>query len=60
MTIYYRDKGGVISAELTDGESGKSIDFCDGYAYFATEDQGGELLDKKIPLSAVVRIERQG
>ena len=53
MTIYYRDEGGIVAATLSDGETGESVDFCDGYAYFCVGED-----DYKIPLSALVRIER--
>lgn len=55
MTIYYRDELGIVAEEMSDGESGNSIDFCDGFAYFTAGD--GET-ERKIHLSALVRIER--
>lgn len=58
MTIIYRDEIGIISEQLTDGESGESIDFAGGYAYFTAPKEQGDLIDKKIPLDALVRIER--
>ena len=58
MTIYYRDEIGIVGETLSDGESGESIDFADGYAYFTAEQNSGGLIDKKIPLTALLRIER--
>lgn len=58
MTITYRDSLGIIAEILSDGESGNSIDFAAGYAYFTAEQTGGDLIERKIPLTALVRIER--
>lgn len=58
MILYYRDEIGIIGETLSDGESGNSIDFADGYAYFTAEQAGSELIERKIPLAALVRIER--
>lgn len=57
MTVYYRDAGGIVAARLSDGESGNSIDFCDGYAYL-TVLRLDDLEDIKIPVSALLRVER--
>ena len=57
MTVYYRDAGGIVAARLSDGESGISIDFCDGYAYFTIQARD-DLEDMKIPVSALLRVER--
>lgn len=60
MTIYYRDALGIVPEALSDGESGESIEFCDGYAYFTSSetDDNGNMIERKIPLSALVRIEK--
>lgn len=60
MTIYYRDKLGIVAEEMSNEESGESVDFCDGFAYFtsATIDENGNLIERKIPVSAIVRINR--
>ena len=57
MTVYYRDKLGIVAEEMSDGESGNSIDFCDGYAYL-TVLRRDDLEDIKIPVSALLRVER--
>ena len=51
MWIYYRDEGGIVQEYV--GE-----DFCDGFVYFTSseEDKDGNLIERKIPLSALVRI----
>lgn len=56
MTIYYRDGGGIVAENL--GAYDNEIDFCDGFVYFlgADYDENGYRVDKKIPLSALVRI----
>ena len=53
MTVYYRDKVGIVAAALTDDETGLSVDFCDGYAYFMIGEN-----DYKIPVMDIIRIER--
>lgn len=60
MTITYRDSLGIIAETLSDGESGESIDFCDGFAYFASiyDDGAGNMIERKIPISAIVHIEK--
>ena len=57
MTIYYRDEAGIVAEDLS-GQDEQFIDFCDGYAYFfgAEIDKAGYRVDRKIPLSAIVRI----
>lgn len=57
MTVYYLDAGGIVAAQMSDGESGNSVDFCDGYAYF-TIPARDDLEDMKIPVSALLRVER--
>lgn len=56
MKIYYRDDGGVVAENL--GACDNEIDFCDGFVYFlsASHDKEGNRIDRKIPLSALVRI----
>jgi len=56
MTIYYRDGGGIVAENL--GAYDDEIDFCDGFVYYlgADYDENGDRVDKKIPLSALVRI----
>ena len=39
MTVIYRDEIGIVSVTLPDDDSGRTIDFCDGYAYFTAGDQ---------------------
>lgn len=58
MTITYRDSLGIIAETLSDGESGGSIDFCDGFAYFTSIYDDGNMIERKIPISAIVRIEK--
>ena len=53
MTVYFRDNVGIVAATLTDDETGLSVDFCDGFAYFMV----GET-DYKIPVMDIIRIER--
>ena len=59
MTIVYRDDCGAVAEELH-GENvyENSIDFCDGYVYFksAELDRDGNFIERKIPVSALVRI----
>lgn len=55
MTIIYRDGGGMVAAELSDGEAGESVDFCDGCVYFCV---GDDCEDRKIKISDLVRIIR--
>lgn len=56
MWIYYRDEGGIVQEYV--GEEYREIDFCDGFVYFtgSGEDKDGNLIERKIPLSALVRI----
>lgn len=56
MYIYYRDGGGIVQEFL--GEEYKEIDFCGGFVYFTScqEDTDGNLIERKIPISALVRI----
>lgn len=56
MTIYYKDEGGIVAENL--GAYDNEIDFCDGSVYFlgADCDENGDRVDRKIPLSALVRI----
>lgn len=60
MTVYYRDSIGIVAETLSDGETGSTIDICDGYAYYtsAKTDEDGDCIERKIPLSAIIRIER--
>lgn len=51
MVVTYRDKLGLVAVELSDGELGNAISFCDGKAYF-TADNG----DYTIPISSLVQI----
>ena len=53
MTVIYRDEIGIVSVTLSDDELGRTIDFCDGYAYFTAGDQ-----DYRISISALVQIQR--
>ena len=54
MTIYYRDEAGIVAEDIHDQE----IDFCDGFMYYLGDelDEGGNRVDKKIALSALVRM----
>ena len=54
MTVIYRDEIGIVSITLPNDDLGRSIDFCDGFAYFTAENQ-----DYRIPVSALVQIQRQ-
>ena len=54
MIIYWRDEVGAVAEQLSDDESGESVDFCGGYAYW-TSPEGTE---RKIPLDALIKIER--
>lgn len=56
MWIYYRDELGIVQEYV--GEEYREIDFCDGFVYFTSseEDEDGNLIERKIPLSALVRI----
>ena len=38
MVVTFRDKLGLVDVELSAGELGKVISFCDGYAYFMADD----------------------
>ena len=53
MTVIYRDEIGIVSITLSDDDLGKSIDFCDGFAWFTAGDQ-----DYRISISALVQIQR--
>lgn len=53
ITVIYRDEIGIVSVTLPDDELGRTIDFCDGYAYFTAGDQ-----DYRIKISALVQIQR--
>ena len=57
MTIYYRDEAGIVAEDLSCHDE-QTVDFCDGYVYFfgAEVDKDGYHVDRKIPLSAIVRI----
>ena len=56
MWIYYRDEIGIVQEFI--GEEHREIDFCDGFVYFTSSesDKDGFLIERKIPLSAIVRI----
>ena len=56
MTVYYRDEGGIVQEFI--GAEYKEIDFCDGFVYFTSceYDEDGFFVERKIPLSALVRI----
>lgn len=54
MTIVYRDEIGIVAVELSDGETGETIDFCDGYCYFTD----GNAEDHRIPVADVLRIKK--
>ena len=54
MTIYWRDEIGPFDETLSDGESGESVDFADGFAYW-TSPEGWE---RKVPVTAIIKIER--
>lgn len=59
MTICYRDEGGYVVEEMDfDQYELREIKFCDGYAYFtsAEQDNDGNLIERKIPLAALVSI----
>ena len=51
MVVTYRDKLGVAAVELSAGELGNVISFCDGNAYFTADDG-----DYTIPVSSLVQI----
>ena len=53
MTVIYRDEIGIVSVTLPDDELGRTIDFCDGFAYFTVGNQ-----DYRIAISALVQIQR--
>ena len=53
MTVVYRDEIGIVSVTLSDDKLNRTIDFCDGYAYFTAGDQ-----DYRISISALVQIRR--
>ena len=59
MTICYRDEGGYVTEEMDfDRYELREINFCDGYAYFAIdeEDADGFKIERKIPIDALVSI----
>lgn len=59
MAIIYSDGGGYVSEELrVESVYENSIDFCDGFVYFtsAVTDADGYPVERKIPISALVRI----
>ena len=49
MVVTYRDKLGLAAVELSAGELGNVISFCDGNAYFTADDG-----DYTIPVSSLV------
>ena len=51
MVVTYRDKLGLVAVELSAGELGKVISFCNGNAYYTTDDG-----DYTIPVSSLVQI----
>ena len=51
MVVTYRDKLGLVAVELSAGELGKVISFCDGYAYFMADDG-----DYNVPTDSLVQI----
>ena len=51
MVVTYRDELGLVAVELSAGELGKVISFCDGNAYFMADDG-----DYIIPVSSLVQI----
>lgn len=51
MVVTYRDELGLVAVELSAGELGKVISFCDGNAYFMADDG-----DYTIPVSSLVQI----
>lgn len=53
MTIIYTDDLGPVSVTLTDGESGESIDFCNGKCYFTAGEK-----DYAVPVENILRIVR--
>ena len=53
MTVIYRDEIGIVSVTLPDDELSRTVDFCDGFAYFTAGDQ-----DYRISISALVQIQR--
>ena len=55
MVVTYRDKLGLVAVELSAGELGKVISFCDGNAYFTADDG-----DYTIPVSSLVQISLAG
>lgn len=59
MQIVYRDEGGLVAEEPhMENVYQNSIDFCDGYVYFTSDalDGNGDYIERKIPVSALVRI----
>lgn len=65
MTLYYRDEAGIVAETVRAGDieaergSAYTIDFCGDQVYYTSDeyDNDGARIDKKIPLSALVRIE---
>ena len=53
MTIIYTDDLGPVSVTLTDGESGESIDFCNGKCYFMVGEK-----DYAVRVENILRIVR--
>lgn len=53
MTVIYRDEIGIVSVTMADDDLGRTIDFCDGFAFFTAGDQ-----DYRIPISALVQIQQ--
>lgn len=51
MAVTYRDELGLVAVELSAGELGKVISFCDGNAYLTADDG-----DYTIPVSSLVQI----
>lgn len=53
MTVVYRDEIGTVAVTLSDGETGESIDFADGKAWFSVGEQ-----EYQVPVENLVRIVR--
>lgn len=51
MVVTYRDKLGLVAVELSAGEPGRVISFCDGNVYFTADDG-----DYRIPVSSLAHI----
>lgn len=60
MIVYYRDEGGIVAEEVASGSADVQVDFCAGYAYFtsAAVDEDGFLIERKVPVNELIRIER--